>query len=248
MNTPSSKTSALPAILAAAGLLLLLTALGCVAHQSVQPSDDGILPTTGPEMADSRIAPPARPASTGSLWPSDEQGYLFSDHKARKTGDLLTVKIVESAQASKAADTKLSRDNSMNASLENLFGIEKSVVASNPFVNTSSLLKGEFQNKFEGDGSTTRSDDLTTQMTVVVQRVLPNGNLMVAGSRVVGLNYEQQMLTLTGIVRPEDVDSQNTVLSTYIANADIRYGGNGVVTDKQHPGWLTWLTDWIWPL
>ena len=78
----------------------------------------------------------------GSLWPSDEQGYLFSDHKARRVGDLLTVKIVERAEASKDAGTKLSRDNAVDASIENLFGLEKSVVASNPYVNPASLIKG----------------------------------------------------------------------------------------------------------
>lgn len=241
MNTHHKAPSALP-------MLTLVLALGCASQQPPAPATPGGEPGDPISALGIQPPPPTRAASTGSLWPDDEQGYLFSDHKARRVGDLLTVRIVERAEASKDADTKLSRDNAIDASIENLFGLEKSVTVSNPYVNPASLIKAQASNKFEGNGSTTRSDDLTTQMTVVVDHVLPNGNLVVRGSRVIGLNYEQQVLTLSGMVRPEDIDSQNTVLSTYIANADIRYGGNGVVNDKQRPGWFTWLFDWAWPL
>lgn len=233
----------------ACGLASFALVLVCGCAAKTPPTPDGTPIASLPaSTATSEPQANARPASAGSLWPTDEQGYLFSDHKARRVGDLLTVKIIERAEASKDAGTKLSRDNAIDASIENLFGLEKSVVASNPYVNPASLIKGEMSNKFEGNGSTKRSDDLTTQMTVVVDQVLPNGNLVIRGSRVVGLNFEQQVLTLSGLVRPEDIDSQNTVLSTFIANADIRYGGNGVVNDKQRPGWFTWLVDWVWPL
>ena len=84
-------------------------------------------------------------------------------------------------------------------------------------------------------------------MTAVVREVLPNGNLVVQGSRATVVNNEEQLMTLTGIVRPEDISRDNIVLSTQVADARITFGGIGLVADKQRSGWGTWLFDWVWP-
>jgi flagellar L-ring protein precursor FlgH len=88
---------------------------------------------------------------------------------------------------------------------------------------------------------------MTTKMTATVTNVLPNGNLMIQGMREVVLNDEQQIIVLTGIVRPQDVSQDNTVLSTYIANARIEYTGSGVVTERQSPGWADRILTTVWP-
>lgn len=185
-----------------------------------------------------------RPAAAGSLWPADDHVFFYADKKALRVGDIITVRIIESAQASNTADTDLSRSSSANAGLSTFFGKKKFL---NLFKVGEDLLTSSSENTHQGSGSTTRSGQLTATMTAVVREVLPNGNLVVQGTREVLVNHEQQFITLTGIVRPLDVDRDNIVLSTQLADANITIGGLGVVADKQRSGWGTWLFDYVWP-
>ena len=186
----------------------------------------------------------SRPVAMGSLWPADDHVFFYGDKKALRVGDIITVRIVESAQASNTADTDLSRNSSIKAGLSTFFGKRKFL---NLFKLDEDLLASSAQNSHQGSGSTTRSGQLTATMTAVVREVLPNGNLVVQGTREVLVNHEQQFITLTGIVRPLDIDRDNVVLSTQLADASITIGGLGVVADKQRSGWGTWLFDFIWP-
>jgi flagellar L-ring protein precursor FlgH len=186
----------------------------------------------------------SRPVALGSLWPADDHVFFYGDKKALRVGDIITVRIIESAQASNTADTDLSRNSSIKAGLSTFFGKKKFL---NLFKLDEDLLAASAQNAHQGSGSTTRSGQLTATMTAVVREVLPNGNLVVQGTREVLVNHEQQFITLTGIVRPLDVDRDNVVLSTQLADASITIGGLGVVADKQRSGWGTWLFDFIWP-
>jgi flagellar L-ring protein precursor FlgH len=185
-----------------------------------------------------------RPVGVGSLWPADDHVFFYGDKKALRVGDIITVRIVESAQASNTADTDLSRNSSIKAGLSSFFGKKKFL---NLFKLDEDLLASSAENSHQGSGSTTRSGQLTATMTAVVRDVLPNGNLIIQGMREVLVNHEQQFITLTGIVRPLDVDRDNIVLSTQLADASITIGGLGVVADKQRSGWGTWLFDFIWP-
>jgi len=186
----------------------------------------------------------ALPAAPGSLWPADDRVFFYADKKALRVGDIITVRIIESAQASNTADTDLSRTSSANASFSTFFGKKKFL---NLFKLGDDLLTTSSDNSHKGAGSTTRSGELTAVMTAVVRDVLPNGNLVVQGTREVLVNHEQQFITLTGIVRPQDVSRDNIVLSTQLADANITIGGLGVVADKQRSGWGTWIFDLIWP-
>ena len=186
----------------------------------------------------------SRPVAVGSLWPSDDHVFFYGDKKALRVGDIITVRIVESAQASNTADTDLSRGSSIKAGLSTFFGKKKFL---NLFKLDEDLLASSAANSHQGSGSTTRSGQLTATMTAVVREVLSNGNLVVQGTREVLVNHEQQFITLTGIVRPLDVDRDNVVLSTFLADASITIGGLGVVADKQRSGWGTWLFDFVWP-
>ena len=185
-----------------------------------------------------------QPASQGSLWPADDHVFFYADKKALRTGDIITVRIVESAQASNTADTDLSRSSSANASLSTFFGKKKFL---NMFKIGDDLLTSSSSNDHQGSGSTTRSGQLTATMTAVVRDVLANGNLVIQGTREVLVNHEQQFITVTGIVRPQDVSRDNVILSTQLADANIAIGGLGVVADKQRSGWGTWLFDLVWP-
>ena len=185
-----------------------------------------------------------QPVSQGSLWPADDHVFFYADKKALRMGDILTVRIIESTQANNTADTDLSRNSSASASLSTFFGKKKFL---NLFKLSEDLLATTSENSHQGAGVTTRSGQLTATMTAVVREVLPNGNLVVQGPREVLVNHEQQFMTLTGVVRPQDVSRDNIVLSTQLADANISIGGLGVVADKQRSGWGTWLFDLVWP-
>ena len=185
-----------------------------------------------------------QPVSQGSLWPADDHVFFYADKKALRMGDILTMRIIESTQANNTADTDLSRNSSASASLSTFFGKKKFL---NLFKLSEDLLATSSENSHQGAGVTTRSGQLTATMTALVREVLPNGNLVVQGTREVLVNHEQQFMTLTGVVRPQDVSRDNIVLSTQLADANISIGGLGVVADKQRSGWGTWLFDIVWP-
>ena len=162
-------------------------------------------------------------------------------------GDIITVVVQETASANKSASTKASKDSSIESSASALFGFEKAVQLRNPNFNPGGLIKTDHKDSFDGQGKTSRSGDFKTTLSAIVIKVYPNHNLLIRGSREITLNEEEQIITLSGIVRPEDLSFQNTVNSTKIANAKITYTGKGVIADKQHPGWVTRIIAWIWP-
>jgi flagellar L-ring protein precursor FlgH len=185
--------------------------------------------------------------SDGSLWPG-EQHSLYADHKARTTGDILTITISEKASASKVASTDSDRSSNISAGISNLLGLENSsLVTQNPNLDLSALVKADFNNSFAGSGKTVRREDLVASLTTQVIQVYPNGNLKIRGGKEVRVNNETQVIYLTGIVRPVDIMANNTIDSKHVLNARISYTGKGAISDKQNPGWLTRAIDNVWP-
>lgn len=182
----------------------------------------------------------------GSLWQNTAvMNDLFSNPKARRVGDIVTIKIVESSKASNSASTNTGKDTSVSLGLSKLLGLENKVGTTgfNPF----SKIEGAASNKFAGQGATSRSGDLNAHVTAKVVGVMPNGNLAISGSREVVVNNETQLIVLTGVIRPRDISSENVVLSTYISEAKIAYSGSGIVHDNQRKGWLAEILDKISP-
>ncbi len=194
-------------------------------------------------QTDVRDARP-RPVAVGSLWPADDHVFFYADRKAVRVGDIITIRIVEDLKANNAADTDLSRSSSLDASLSHFFGKEKFLKL---FKVGDDLIKSTADNAHKGSGTTTREGQVTATITAIVKDVLPNGNLVVQGTRGVAVNHEEQYITITGVVRPEDVNRDNVILSSQVADAKIAIGGTGVVADKQRSGWGTWVFDFIWP-
>jgi len=182
---------------------------------------------------------------------------LFLDTKARTAGDIVTVKIEESSKATNKANTKTARDSSLSAGIETFMGVEdwwqdkvlrwlgSNMPKVNPFGSAS--IKGSMTSDFEGDGSTTRSGDLTAYITCRVTEVLPNGNLRIVGTREVMVNHENQVIILSGVIRPRDIGDDNIVRSIFVADAKIAYSGSGVVDDRQRPGWMANFLNTVWP-
>ncbi len=188
---------------------------------------------------------PTRPSpedrSSGSLWrDSLSRNFYFQDTNASHIGDIVTVKVIENAKGTKDAKTKSGRTSTLNASTTSILGL--------PTATTAKLRAGaDFSDSFDGSGSTSRSGTLTANVTAVVTDVLPNGNMRIKGRREVSINAEKEFIFLKGTIRPEDIGPGNTILSTFIADAEIKYSGYGVLNDKQRPGWLMRIIDWIWP-
>ncbi len=236
-------------------MTLALAAMACLAGCAGLPFDmkDAREPLTAPPQYRSvEIAPPAHPqdpAAGAGLWREATYRSAFQDLRAHQVGDLITVNIVETAQANKKATTKTERDSSINAGISNLMGWEGKIGkigVPGSFDNTA-MFKASMTNEFDGSGETTRNETMTASITARVLEVTPSGNLFIRGSRKVKVNNEAQFITLTGLVRPADISPDNTVLSSYIAEAAIEYTGSGSVSDKQRPGWLMRAVDFVWP-
>ncbi len=204
--------------------------------------------------------PAARPMTEpdGSLW--QDNSYLngmFIDTKARNLGDIVTVQIEESAEATNKANTETERKSGLRAGIEKLFGIEDwwtnevlpevpdELPKLTPFGDPA--IKGNLQSEFEGDGETSRSGRLDAFITCRVVAVMPNGNLKIVGTREVMVNYENQMIILSGTIRPRDIAENNVIRSKFVSDAKIAYSGSGVINDRQRPGWLTNLMNTVWP-
>ena len=181
---------------------------------------------------------PAGGAPTEATAPTVRQVSLYADVKARAVGDIVTVAIVERASGSNSSRLSTSRDtdfdNDSGAGGTGLFS----------FVPEFGM-SAEMKRDHEGSGQLTREGRLTARMAAVVTEIRPNGALVIHGEREVGVNEETEMLTLTGVVRPEDIGPGNVVYSTDIAEAKIQYSGKGLVTKGSRPGLITRLLSWI---
>lgn len=190
--------------------------------------------------------PAAQPATynPNSLWRNGSRAF-FKDQRAHQVGDILTVKVNITDKANIANDTKRSRTNSEDSGVDNFFGKSKL-----PIVNSAlptRLFTADSTASSEGKGSVDRSEALTTNVAGVVVQVLPNGNLVIEGRQEIRVNFEVRELIVGGVVRPEDIESDNTIDSTKIAQARIAYGGRGQITDVQQPRYGQQVMDVILP-
>jgi flagellar L-ring protein precursor FlgH len=245
------------AISMAAGLALLMMS-ACASNQTVSRSGGTPRPmqtAPTPTLPAVPIAVQSPDDSDGSLWNDRGPfGDLFVLPKARRVGDIVTVKIVESSSATNQANTVTERDSSLSASIDAFLGLEQKYLNTahpdydagrnfNPF----GAIRGGMASEFDGSGATSRSGDLTAFMTARVTEVLPGGNLRIEGSREVEVNNEKQLISLSGFVRVRDIAPDNVVLSTFISDARIAYSGEGDIDDRQRPGWMANFLNKIWP-
>lgn len=231
----------------AASCAVLLMA-GCnAARQQASP-----LPPVAPPQT--YVEPEQAAANPGSMFNDAEADLMFSDSRARRVGDIVLVKIVENAKAKNKADTTSERDSTNNYTVGAYFGQDSaSINPMNPVgafggkVGTNALLQTGSKSKFDGKGETKRENTVTATIAARVVRVMPGGLLQVEGARETRVNDETQYIVLSGLVRSRDVASDNSVMSTQLADSRIAYYGKGVLADKQRPGWFSRLMDNLWP-
>jgi len=183
-------------------------------------------------------------AATGeSLWARNPPGNMFADTKARKVGDLLTVLIDERATVSNEANRTLNKESTADLGVDafRMFGLKNNQDSTLPAV------KWDAKKDFTGDAEYKSTDTLTKRLTVTVKEVLPNGNLLIEGRRRINTSGDETAMTITGIVRPEDIRADNSVPSEMVAEAKINYDGKGPSADATSRGWFMRILDAIWP-
>ncbi|MBF0135576.1 MAG: flagellar basal body L-ring protein FlgH [Magnetococcus sp. DMHC-1] len=183
------------------------------------------------------IPPEVMDPKKGSIWQSSDRNTLFLDNKARNVGDLVTVMITENATAKKNAKTELKRKGEDEVDLGGLFGLT-AAIQKGGLSKFTDAAKIKSNHDHTGEGSTTRSGNLSATMSCVVTEVLPNGNLRVEGRRDITVNNENQFIILSGIIRPEDISGNNSIRSNQIADARIEFSGDGDIDDQQQPSWF----------
>lgn len=206
------------------------------------------VPAVVPPSAEAVPAPPlviAGPRPMASLW---QPVSLFSDRRARRVGDILTVVIEIDDRAQISNRTQRSRDGGETLDIGTIFGVEQEVDDLLPGnLSFSGGVDLESSSDARGDGTVTRDETIELKIAATVTDVLPNGNLVILGSQEIRVNYELRELQVTGIIRPEDIARNNTIPYDRIAEARVVYGGRGVVYQVQQPRYGQQILDVILP-
>lgn len=225
-----------------------LALAGCqdMARPAFTPIDQSLSKGHKPLIATPVTIPtPPKPAP-GSLWvPGNKQ--FFKDSRAREVGDIIIVQVEEQAEAKAEAKSEGSKSHNQEAGLLNLPFVTGQLTTRGIDLTPTGLVDTESQRNFTGKGKNERKDKLTANIAAVVTQVLPNGLLVIQGQREVMVNYEKQMMQISGLVRPEDVTSTNTVPSSKIAEARIMYAGNGTMDSAQSPQYGVTILDKVLP-
>ncbi len=194
----------------------------------------GLLPLKQhkPDPVVARVLPAPTPRTDGAIYQAGQQMELFADLKARRVGDVLTIRLTESTAASKSAQTKTAKTTGVNMTGPTIFG-KTFTAAGVPLTTTLNSA-----NSFDGTGSSTQGNSLAGSLTVTVMDVQPNGNLVILGEKTLRLNQGEEIVRVSGVVRSADIATDNTVTSDKIADARIIYSGKGVIDGSNRMGWL----------
>lgn len=244
-------------ILGLALILLVANLTGCIEHSLKEA-----IRRTDPELA---AIPEPEPPADGAIWRGVTQSgsFLSYDRKARGVGDLVTVVVFEDLKAEGSANTKTENESTLGASLSSdigftdllrkgakllfsLVGIDDA--GGNPAPGaTVNVINSTHSNDFEGDGETNRESRFTGTVTCQIIKTHPGGVFEVYGRREILVNHELQLVTVTGLLRRQDIALDNRVQSSQLANAKLTFDGIGVLDDKQRPPLLARLFDWVYP-
>lgn len=213
-------------------------------------------------------------ANATSLW-SEDQGVvssMFTDRKAKRLNDIVTVLISEQTTTARSADKSTGRDSSIDGTVSSWFTIKgltdvvknvlgfkdtnpaKTIVDGNHELGTKQAdstnlpaWKISTKNEHKGSGSLSRKDSVSARITCKVIEILPNNNLVIEGKQNVTVDRDLQTIVFKGVIRPDDISASNTIYSYNVADAEINFGGKGSIADKQKRGVFEFLGDLIWP-
>ena len=182
-----------------------------------------------------------------SLWRAGAKAF-FKDHRAKEIGDVLTVKLDFTDKATFDNVTTRERDDSEDTNITQLLGLEAEFSKVLPqAVSAASLLSFDNAHETKGEGKVDRQEVISLTFAAVVTQILPNGSLVIVGRQEILVNSELRELMVTGVVRPSDIDSDNTISHEKIAEMRVAYGGSGTLSQLQQPRWGTQIWDIIFP-
>jgi len=245
----SSSTAPFSLVKLVACLMAATTLAGCGGVERL--SRIGEAPAMSPVMSPTQrkdYRPVSMPMPTplilepaaNSLWRPGARAF-FKDQRAKQVGDVMTVVVaISNERAQLSAETKRTRTSAEDAAITNFMGINK-LESANPQV------AGTADSTFDGKGSVDRSENISIRLAAIVLQILPNGNLAVAGRQEVRVNGDLRELQVAGVIRPEDIRSDNTISWDKIAEARISYGGRGTITDVQQPRYGQQIFDVVFP-
>ncbi len=187
----------------------------------------------------------SRPAK-GSIYTEAQAGYL-EDTRALRVGDVVLIRINEEADAQGGAKTDLTHSSSRQDSVNSLLGLVPAIKKAYPNIDPNSLVKLASQADFSGEGQTQRQGKLSGIIAVRVKQEMPNGDLYVEGTKVVMINNEEYHLYISGLIRTADIENDNSVSSSLVADARVEFTGRGDMADQIDRGWLTKFLDFINP-
>ncbi|MDU3312968.1 MAG: flagellar basal body L-ring protein FlgH [Pseudomonas aeruginosa] len=222
-------------------LLGIATALGGCVSPPPKPND----PYYAPVLP--RTPLPAA-QNNGAIYQAGFEQNLYDDRKAFRVGDIVTITLNEKTQASKKANSDIQKDSKTKMGLTSLFG--SGMTTNNPIGGGDLSLSAEYggSRDAKGDSQAGQSNSLTGSITVTVAEVLPNGILSVRGEKWMTLNTGNELVRIAGLVRADDIATDNTVSSTRVADARITYSGTGAFADASQPGWLDrFFLSPLWP-
>ena len=186
--------------------------------------------------------------SDGAIWSErDNVNRLFSDPRANRIGDIVVVRIEEVSSADTKANTKLNKYSELAAQVQNLLGALKTFQDKHPNFDRNNLVGSKYKADFDGGGQTVREGKVIATVPAVIRKELTDGNLFIEGHRVVLVNNEEAHFYVSGIIRSYDIEKNNSISSSLIAEAQVEFTGRGVVTEKTEPGWGGRAMDYAWP-
>lgn len=216
----------------------VLVLAGCVIQAPPRPND----PYYAPVLATNPV-PDA--SVNGSLYRENVALNLFGDTKAMRIGDILTVLLEERTSSSKSATVEVTKESETSTPIEtggSLLGVTPTLGSYNLGINLGT------DREFAGESGADQSNQLNGSISVTVVDRYPNGTLVVRGEKWITINRGQEFIRVSGLIRPDDITPENTVMSTKIANARIEYAGTGELADAQQMGWLSrFFNSSIWP-
>jgi flagellar L-ring protein precursor FlgH len=212
----------------------------------------GCRATNRPPMPSAVVTPPpqervASADNPGSLFDPDGATMLFADARARRVGDIVLINVTESTLAKNKATTTADKQSSIDLQASAYLGKDKLPLIPGATVGADSLVNAGSLNNFEGDGETKRESTISTTVAARVTRVMGGGLMEVLGARETRVNGETQIVMVQGVIRDRDIDADNTISSTNMAEARIELYGEGILAEKQRPGWLARILDNVWP-
>jgi flagellar L-ring protein precursor FlgH len=205
-------------------LLVVLALSGCAANAVKEPRDE---PAPVPAIA---------PKTEGAIYQTTHEFSLFADTRARQVGDIITVVLVEKTAAKKSAATSANKDASADIAMPKIMGYD--IARGEAAIDAS--------RKFTGGGDSSQSNQLDGNITVTVIERLASGNLRVKGEKQLTINQGDELVRLTGIIRPADIAPDNSILSSRVADARISYVGKGALADSNAQGWVSRILNSAW--